>query len=353
MLDIVHGDSRAIAAARKDANLPIYEVINNPAAQLVVQHKPVGEGNEALSQFWDWRKLLARMDTKLRVLQIRAAIALYQRQHHKLPEGLEALCPQFLPKVPLDPFSGKPLRYRFSKDGWVVWSVGPDLNDDGAGEDQVRMAAAGAGYDWSGKDDVFVSRAKSTIEELRSRTTFSMSYSADAEAAAEAAAKAAPPDVDRLGLTPLHRAANRGDLAAVEALLAKGADVNALALAKQTPLHLAVTKEIAQLLISKGAQIETRDRWGRTPLFWAAGTGRKDVVEALLAAGAQADAPELTDTEMNEMMSALRSQLPAKMQSAIPTNQSPRTPITYASEEGHEDIAELLRKHLAEHTATP
>ena len=229
------------------------------------------------------------MDTDLRVLQIRAAIALYQRQHGKLPETLDALCPEFLPKVPLDPFSGKPLRYRITQEGWLVWSVGPDLTDDGISEYDKSMAAGSV--NWVGKDGVFVSGVKSTIEKIRSRTTSSLSYSPEAEAAGDAAAQAAQPDVDRLGLTPLHRAANRGDLAAVESLLAKGADVNARALAKQTPLHLAVTKEIAQLLISKGAQLEARDRWGRTPLFWAAGAGRKGVVEALLAAGAQADAP--------------------------------------------------------------
>ena len=53
------------------------------------------------------------------------------------------------------------------------------------------------------------------------------------------------------------------------------------------------------------------------------------------------------------MMSQLRSQLPANMKAAIPAPQSARTPITYAAEQGHEDIAELLRRHLAEHPAKP
>ncbi len=77
--------------------------------------------------------------------------------------------------------------------------------------------------------------------------------------------------------------------------------------------------------------------------------GRKDVVEALLAAGAQPDAPELTHAFLNGMMSQLRSQLPAEAKAAIPEKQSPRTPITCAAEQGHEDIAEMLRQYLAEH----
>jgi hypothetical protein len=265
------------------------------------------------------------MDTQLRVLQIRAAIALYERQHGKLPETLDALCPEFLPKVPLDPFSAKPLRYRTTKGGWLVWSVGAELTDTGGAE------FIGEGVNQRVKDGIFRSRVDSTMDLIRFQTNdwkLSVAEEQERERPPNAAAQAAQPDVDRLGLTPLHRAANRGDLAAVEELLAKGADVNALALANQTPLHLAVTKEIAQLLISKGAQIEARDRWGRTPLFWAAGAGRKDVVQALLAAGAQPDAAEALYTEPNA-----------------------RTPITYAAKQGHEDIAEMLRKYLAEHPA--
>ncbi len=384
LLDAIRGGRRAIEAARKDAELPVYQVINNPNAQLAVQYKPVDKLNEEMAQFWQWRARLARMDTDLRVLQIRAAIALYQRQHGSLPETLDALCPEFLPKVPLDPFSGKPLRYRASKEGWVqpsvdpdltfdalcpeftqnpfsgqpeyhkvskegwaVWSVGPDLTDDG-GKDSLFMAALGS--NWNGKDGVFVSDVQSAISRIRSSSTGNMSSSAeDRDMAALAAKRAAHPEVDPLGLTPLHHAANRGDLAAVEALLTKGADVNARGLAKQTPLHLAVTKEIAQRLISKGAHIEARDNRGRTPLFLAAGAGRKEVVEALLADGAQADAPEVDDTARTALMSDFRSQLPAKMQAAIPATQSRRTPITYAAEQGHDDIADLLRKYLAEH----
>jgi hypothetical protein len=333
--DVVNGDSRSLAVARKDAKLPIYEVINNPAAQHAFQNFTVGEGNEPPEVFWGWRKVLGRLDTELRALQIRAAIALYQRQHGKLPDTLDALCPQFMPKVPLDPFSGKPLRYRISKEGWVVWSVGPDLTYDGGVDKQALRMAKFRGS-WQGKDSkgyIFVSGVTSITEQIQRGTVLTVNPGMeDQDIAALVAERISHPDMDSLGLTPLHRAANRGDFAAVEALLAKGADVNARGLAKQTPLHLAVTKEIVQLLISKGAQIEARDRRGRTPLFWAAGAGRRDVVEALLAAGVQADALEVVPP-------------------AIADLQSPRTPITFAAEQGHDDIAELLRKYMAEHPA--
>jgi len=50
-----------------------------------------------------------------------------------LPKKLDDLVPEFLESVPRDPFSGDraPLRYRVNSDGsWLVYSVGPDMNDD-------------------------------------------------------------------------------------------------------------------------------------------------------------------------------------------------------------------------------
>lgn len=58
-----------------------------------------------------------------------------------LPDSLDALVPGRLPVVPADPFSTKaPLRMRVDGDETVVWSIGPDGEDDGGpqrdGEDR-------------------------------------------------------------------------------------------------------------------------------------------------------------------------------------------------------------------------
>jgi hypothetical protein len=46
---------------------------------------------------------------------------------HQWPETLDDLVAQkYLTKVPIDPFDGKPLRYQRTKEGVVVYSVGPD-----------------------------------------------------------------------------------------------------------------------------------------------------------------------------------------------------------------------------------
>jgi hypothetical protein len=49
-----------------------------------------------------------------------------------LPDAVETLVPENLPAVPRDPFTdGKPLLARRADDKWIVWSVGPDGEDDG------------------------------------------------------------------------------------------------------------------------------------------------------------------------------------------------------------------------------
>jgi hypothetical protein len=49
----------------------------------------------------------------------------YRRAQGHWPEALNELVPAYLPRVPLDPFTGKELSYRRLDDGVVVYSVGP------------------------------------------------------------------------------------------------------------------------------------------------------------------------------------------------------------------------------------
>ena len=70
--------------------------------------------------------------------------------------------------------------------------------------------------------------------------------------------------------TPLHAAVHRSEADVVEMLLAHGADVNARASAGQTPLHLCSDPEIARILVEAGADTEATDNeHGTTPLVWA------------------------------------------------------------------------------------
>lgn len=63
-------------------------------------------------------------------MQVTIALRLYRYEHKRYPDDLQPLVPKYLSKVPLDPFDGKPLRYRKLSKGFKVWSVGPNLRDD-------------------------------------------------------------------------------------------------------------------------------------------------------------------------------------------------------------------------------
>jgi hypothetical protein len=68
---------------------------------------------------------------QMRCVTVALALERHRLAHGTWPTALAELPPDLLPFVPLDPFDGRPLRYRRLADGVVVYSVGPDSQDDG------------------------------------------------------------------------------------------------------------------------------------------------------------------------------------------------------------------------------
>ena len=66
-----------------------------------------------------------------RLLAAELALRCYLAEQGHQPARLEQLVPQYLQRVPLDPFSGKPVIYRPQGTHWLLYSVGPDGVDDG------------------------------------------------------------------------------------------------------------------------------------------------------------------------------------------------------------------------------
>src|SRR3989338_8441800 len=93
----------------------------------------------------------------------------------------------------------------------------------------------------------------------------------------------------------LFDAAEAGDRAKVEALILKGADVNAKGEFGQTPLHGAAIwghKDVAEYLIYKGANVNARENNGKTPLHKAALFVDKEVAELYISKGADVNAKD-------------------------------------------------------------
>jgi hypothetical protein len=72
-----------------------------------------------------------RTEQRSRNLHIAFALAAYRRDAGRYPANLDELAPKYLAAVPADLFSGKPLVYRPTGDGYILYSVGTNGQDDG------------------------------------------------------------------------------------------------------------------------------------------------------------------------------------------------------------------------------
>jgi ankyrin repeat protein len=166
------------------------------------------------------------------------------------------------------------------------------------------------------------------------------------------------------GRTPLHLAAQGGHAAAIELLVARGADVNAPDEAGQTPLHHMVLwctdREVVGRLLAYGAELNARDRHGVTPLLLAADCvwtpqhswgDHQGLVEFLLERGAALDAWSATILNRPEELTALLQADPALVNArqraklSLPVG---ATLLHHAADRGYREVAEVLLERGAD-----
>lgn len=93
-------------------------------------------------RFEFWRR------AHLRVTQTGLAIERYRLAEGRLPGSLKDLVPAYMQAVPMDPYDGRSLKYRKLKTGYVVYSIGYDMTDEGGAERGRGRDAQGRALPW-------------------------------------------------------------------------------------------------------------------------------------------------------------------------------------------------------------
>lgn len=92
-----------------------------------------------------WGSIVPPFERTARALALNRAadaaigVVRFRRRNGRLPERLEDLVPEFLPGVPVDPFSGDPMLYIQDNDGYAVYSVGINGSDDGGRTEEIEI----------------------------------------------------------------------------------------------------------------------------------------------------------------------------------------------------------------------
>ena len=185
--------------------------------------------------------------------------------------------------------------------------------------------------------------------------TFDTQTSRDLDVAGGDATRAFLPNTEPAnGATPLHAAAENGHAAAARALLDAGAAVDAgFSMVGVSPLHLAAQydrPDVAALLLDRGAAVDARslNADGASALYYAAGAGFRNVVDVLLARGADADAGQRRSGASPLLVAAgaghlaIVTRLLAAGAAVSRAADDGATPLHVAASQGHRDILSAL-----------
>ena len=140
----------------------------------------------------------------------------------------------------------------------------------------------------------------------------------------------------------LIEAVRQNDSTRVEALIAKGANVNASWRYGETPLFFACDRgftQVVKVLLEHGAEVNIKDTfYGMTPVMRAAYKDHVDVVKMLLARGASADSVLMSGAEYGKL-----DLVKAALDSGKVKKESLSWALSTAYREKHPEVAELLK----------
>src|SRR5580700_2351797 len=156
--------------------------------------------------------------------------------------------------------------------------------------------------------------------------------------------------------SPVADAAQKGDKAAVRALIQQKADVNAAQADGATAIQWAAYRndlQMADALIAAGANIKLANREGATPLYLASTHGSAPMIEKLLKAGADVNqlGPEgetpLMLVSRTGNLDAIRVLLDHHADVNAKDKLRGTTALMWATDQSHPDAVKLLVEHGA------
>jgi len=157
--------------------------------------------------------------------------------------------------------------------------------------------------------------------------------------------------------TPLHSQAYKGFRDGVELLLEHGADIEAKTSFGNTPLLSSIRWdriEVTKFLIKKGANVNPTTELGRTPLIISAVEGNSEMARLFLENDADISLKDNNYKRMALHFAALYGQLDivaALVKKGANVNEKDaagKTPLDYANQYGHEEVAKLLKSSGAQ-----
>ncbi|CAF1008766.1 unnamed protein product [Rotaria sp. Silwood1] len=185
--------------------------------------------------------------------------------------------------------------------------------------------------------------------------------------------------VTKLGSTPFLLASEICDLDIIEACIEAGADLDFapsgsdadnLNITGQTALFMATLKDrvdVVKVLIEKGAQVNVKNRYGVSPLLLCAESGNRELVQALVKAGADVNITPQGELAEENFLAGQTPLFGAAKKGHVEIceylienganvnaiTMTGATPLYTATEEGHLDVVILLIRYGADVNQSP
>jgi hypothetical protein len=150
-------------------NLPIYAKLESQTSLSYYQTRDFWKPHKDHLEALPWYAVVSKMvipdmegafmkvatfDALVRTARAGLACRVFKGRTGQYPESLEALVPELLTEVPIDPFTGKPLVYKREGTGFIVYSLGSNQKDDGGRSTwKITQLVMEKDDDWTWEED--------------------------------------------------------------------------------------------------------------------------------------------------------------------------------------------------------